>query len=298
MIFQIPRKSFIILGILAFVIAVGALYINYFVPELKFGRINVISPYKSEAKILSERIADLNSFQVEGDLQVDSSVFGAGLKNINSNIFSLIDITNNKFKIDLSSFLRFNAISKRTYTLSSEIKRSNSEVFYLRFSKADIAPEVLVFIESFLNSWLRVDKNLMAEILAEEQGYDFSEEQFLEALRNSFKTISLFDLTRKISENHYSFNIGQKNLAEFLGNLFGDLSGQPFSSDELAAVEDSFYGFNINGEVWVNSTDGLPEKIKLNWNDFVTADLRFSKYNQVTSIKPPAKAVPLEKLLQ
>src|SRR3989344_5619873 len=153
-------------------------------------------------------------------------------------------------------------------------------------------------VENFLSSWLRVDKNLMDQILDEESGYDFTEEKFLESLRVTLKMVPLFEITRKISDNHYYFNIGPESLTQFLGKLFGDLSGQPFSNDELASVQDSFYGFNISGEVWVNPVDGFPQQIKLNWNDFVTADLKLTNFNQATNIKAPAKSISLEKLLQ
>lgn len=293
-----PRKRFIILGVLSLALVAGVLYINYFIPELRFGRINIISPYQTEARALSEKISDINSFYWSGEIKTDLSSFNMGLRNIIAQNSSTIDLTNNKFKLDLISFLQFNASSKRIYTLSTELKRPTSTEFYLRFSKANIPPEILPLVENFLNNWLRIDKNLMDQILAEEPGYDFTEEKFLDVLRTTLKTTPLFELTRKISNDHYSFNIGSENLAEFLGKLFGDLSGQPFSPDELTSIEDSFYGFSITGEVWINSADGLPQQIKLIWNDFVNADLKLSNFNQITGIKPPVKSVSLEKLLQ
>lgn len=292
-----PRKSFIILGVLALILVAGILYINYFVPELRFSRINVVSPYQSEARALSEKIADINSFHWSGETKTGLSGFDIGLRNIIIQNSSTIDITNNKFKLDLISFLQFNASSKRVYTLSTELKRPTSTEFYIRFSKANISPEILPLVEKFLSNWLKVDKNLTDQILTEGSGYDFSEERFLESLRVALKTTSFFELTRKFSNDHYSFNIELRGLAEFLAKLFGDLSGQQFSPDEILAIQDSFHGFNISGEVWLQD-DGLPKRIKLNWNGFVNADLKLSNFNQITSIKSPAKSVSLEKLLQ
>ncbi|MEK7114778.1 MAG: hypothetical protein AAB847_00220 [Patescibacteria group bacterium] len=288
-VFQKPRKIFMFLGGFVILLAVAVLYINYFVPELRFGRINVVSPYQSEARALSEKIANINSFHWSGEIK---------LKNIIAQNSSAIDLTNNKFKLDLTSLLQFNASSKKVYSLSTELKRFSPSDFYLKFSKASIPNEILILVEKFIGPWLRVDKNLMDQMLAEEPGYDFSEEKFLESLRTALKSASLFELTRKISDNHYSFNINPENLAEFLGKLFGDLSGQPFLPDELASVQDSFFGFNINGEVWINPLDGLPQQIKLNWNNLANADLYFKNFNQPTEIKVPAKSVSLEKLLQ
>lgn len=292
-----PRKRFIILGVLALILSAGILYINYFAPELRFGRVNIVSPYQAEAQQLSNKLADIQSFQLNGEIKTDLSGFNMGLRNIIAQNSSTIDLTNNKLKLDLISFLEFNASSKKVYSLSTELKRSSPLDFYLKLSKANVPKEILIFVEKFIGPWLRADKNLMDQMLAGEPGYDFSEEQFLEALRNTLKTNFLFELTRKISDNHYSFNVGPENLAEFLAKLFGDLSGQPFSADELASIQDSFYGFNISGEIWLQD-DGLPKQIKLNWNDFVNADLKLSNFNQITNIKAPVKSVSLEKLLQ
>src|SRR3989344_6395537 len=111
--FQKPRKIFIFLGSFTIVLVLGILYINYFVPELKFGRINVVSPYQVETKRLSEKLAEINSFQSEGEIKIDLSPLNFGLKNIVSKPFFVIDVTKNNFKLDLSSLLQFNASSKK-----------------------------------------------------------------------------------------------------------------------------------------------------------------------------------------
>ncbi len=276
-----PRKVFIVFGVLSLVLVAGVLYINYFVPELRFGRINIISPYQSEARALSEKISGINSFQLTGEVKMG---------NIIAQNSSTIDLLNNKLKVDLTSFLQFKTTPQKAYNLSAELKRSSPSDFYLRFSKADVPQEISVLVKNFIGPWLRVDKNLMDQMLTEEPVYDFSEENFLEALRNTLKITPPFKLTRKISTDHYSFNVSPENLGEFLGKLFGDLSDQSF--------QDSFYDFNMSGEVWINPSDGLPQQIKLNWNDVVYADLHFTNFNQLTDIKAPLKSQSLEKLLQ
>ena len=287
-----PRIIFIIVGVFSLLLAAGVLCINYFgVPGyVGEGLLTVRSPYQDINEKIFSAIADLKSFQLAGEL---------GSDGFSASVTSTVDLFDNKnIKLDLVSNLNF-PTERKNYSAVVELRRIAPENFYFKISQAVLFSDVKVLLQDLLNKWIVANSNLIQEVNPEEN-YDlgFSEEIFLINLRQSLKSASPIILTRKLAEDHYEFSATPESLALFLGKLFGDLSGQPFTAEETSGLADSLYGYNFKGEIIINNATYLPKEIIINWQDTILVDLFVSNTNEPFSIVKIDGAVDLEELLK
>ena len=228
-----PRIGFIIAGAAAVLLAAGILYVNYFgTPQYLAQRgILISSPYEKEGRKIFAAIAELKSFQLAGEIKGDGFSFLAT---------STADLTNdNILKLNLVSNLNF-PTARKNYSSLVELRRIIPENFYFKISQSVLPPEVKNLLQDLLGKWIVADANLIQQA-APEENYDlgFDEKLFLESLRQALKNSSPIILTRKLGEGHYEYVANAQSIAQFLGELFGGLSGQPLSEEEVVGLADS-----------------------------------------------------------
>lgn len=299
-----PRKIFIISGVVALLAAGLIMYVQFrgeggspSDDEL----LTLPALYPEVSQRMTQGIAALRSFHAAGVISVklDGQQGLAGFSAETTGEVNAADET--VLAMEWRSNVGLFTVNGERYAFLAELARGAPDSFFVKISRADVPAFIRSLIEPLLNRWIIVGKKLIARAAAEDGGGDagFNERQFLTELRPALaRHPTLIRLVRKFSEEeHYQFIIHPDNGARFLADLFGTLSQKSFAEDELAGLTQYLSEYRINGELWINE-QGLPSRLLLNWNNWLTADLTFSAFNQPTALTPPTGAVPLENLLQ
>lgn len=298
-----PRKIFIISGVVALLAAGLIIYVQFrgeggSLSDDELLTLPALYPEVSQRII--QGIAALRSFHAAGVVSVKLGG-QQGLAGFSAETTGEVNAADDAIlAMEWRSNVGLFTTKGERYAFMAELARGAPDNFFVKISRADVPAFIRSLIEPLLNRWIVVGRKLIARAAAEDGGGEagFNERQFLTALRPALARHSaLIRLVRKFSEGeHYQFVIHPDDGARFLADLFGTLSRKPFAEDELAGLTQYLSEYRINGELWLDG--GLPNRLLLNWNNWLTADLTLSAFNQPTALTPPAGAVPLENLLQ
>lgn len=313
-----PQKIVVVAGIMTVLISGVVTYVHFFGEAgLRAGDelLALPSQYSELAQKLVVAVAGIQSVQASGSIAGNLSATEWGLAGFRSENVGSFDLRGGRaLQLEWQGRIEFFTPRREKYTFTTDVRRlalhqtrPTPENFYFEISHLDVPKFIEELVRPLSNQWITVSERLMERIVGIESDsaggggkLPFSEEQFLRKVRQSLQSNpALLRLVRKFDDGeHYQFVVHHEDLAKFLADLFGALSGKPFSREELAVLTEYLSQFRINGEIWPDPQDGLPTRLLLNWNNWLRADLSFAEFDQPVAIGAPAGAQPLEKLLE
>lgn len=294
-----PRKIFIIGGVIAAVLAAFVLYVNFFgVPGVRLLKTFLMtrSPHAAEAQAMLGALADVSVIKLSGVVSGNTGRWGLGLASFISQVSSTAVLADT-LTLRLETQTELKTIGHNTYYADVEVRRSKPEHFYFFVSRATAPPEVAEQLAPLLRRWVSVANDLISEITPEQVlDTNVEEPQLIEAARATLKKTPFVTFTRKISNTEFEFSITKKNLAIFLGTLFGDLSDKLFSDDELLALQDSFANYAIFGRITLDAQTHLPHRLNFRQGSII-GELDVSYPPIATQITTPKNVIDIHDLL-